>query len=285
VLQRFLLVCVLALGLLAAGCPAPVKQEAAPAVDRTPLSQPVSINLNFLGVEGQPDPTAEYLSKIDPDELRLFPIRFPVTNMTQFTKIDPAKDKLRFAFAALWGNYKAETKVLTLEPGKRGSVEFKLADASLRIEPKLLKPDKGIYELTLTLESGEVVGHFKVQGWGEHVPVSGASKALKTKQVYSDKVRRITGYEVYKTDDAKRQQQGLIFMGEGWSTDNDYMLPKWAKAPRIFPEVDLQVYPEYWFTMRDIVNSCHTIKSEPLGTPILLPASFGGGSCGGRSYG
>jgi hypothetical protein len=240
-------------------------KPAAPAAVIIPISQPVSVNLNFVGLKGQPDNTADFMSRFDQDEFKYFPLRYPVNNFAMYTRVKP-EDTMQFAFVSVWGQYKGELYGLQTKPSEKLTAEVELRNYRMHITPKLLKPDKGIYKVVLKHKDGTVIARLDIIEKGDYSELKADSKNIRVKRVFRDPLLKISGYEIWKSD-AKHDDLpllGLQVIAEGWGDSRwqQGLLPPWSKYKHVFPEVDLQVLPHEWFYGKTIQESCMRLRAS-----------------------
>jgi hypothetical protein len=255
-------VCIL-LGL--ASCNDKPKTLAAAPPVVIPISQPISVNLNFVGLKGQPDNTANFMGRFDQDEFKHFPLRYPVNNFAMYTKVKPA-DTMQFAFVSVWGEYKGELYGLQKKPEESSGTEIDINDYRLHITPRLLKPSKGMYKVVLKDKAGTVIARLDLEGKADAPKLKAGGKGFQVKRVFHDPLLRISGYEIWRAG-ANRDEKpllGLQVIAEGWADSRwqQGLLPPWSKYERVFPEVDIQVLPHEWFYGKTIQDSCMRLKAS-----------------------
>lgn len=250
-----------------AGCnkPQPAADLPEPEV-QIPASQDASINLNFLGLEGQPNNTAEFMSRFDHDEFKLFPLRFPVNNMKLFTPQIAKTDQMRFAFYCAWGELRTERYGLQTTSGEQQSVLIPLREYQLEVTPRLLKADQGMYRVVIRDADGAALATIDLEGKADDAQLKPA-KGYNVKQVYRDTKLRIAGYELRRSGASSLEYPllGLQVIAEGWDGRRDGSArPPWSDYLRVFPEVDLRVLPHDWFHSKNIQDSSKRLKASAM---------------------
>lgn len=266
--QRFTgLLLLLGAALLLTGCPqAPPPASPEPEV-KIPLSQDASINLNFVGLAGQPDNTEDFKSRFDSDEFKLFPLRFPVNNFELYTPRITAQDKMRFAFIAAWGELKSDLYGIEATAGEMPTTSIPLREYALDITPKLVKPDDGMYSIVIRHSDGTQLATLELKGQGDDAKLKAASGEYRVKQAFRDTRLRISGYEIWRKGDGRDDFPllGVQIIADGWGGGlGASARPGWAAYKKVFPEVDLRILPADWFHLKNIPDSCMRLKADGL---------------------
>jgi hypothetical protein len=203
-------------------------QAAAPAAAKAgkdiPPDQEISVNLVFAGLDKQ----------------------------------SKAKN-LDFNFKALWGEYRTESKPLSM-PASAGKSEARLNldVAKMRVVPKVVSATHGKYEVELTDPAGSLIGRFDIKDSGKQVEMLKSPTKYRTDLVYFHPERRLTGFAVYKAG-TREAEMGLIFVGKGWAEVEKTKKLDLSKG-YIFPEVDLVVLPKAWMQDNEMKETCNTLK-------------------------
>ncbi len=166
---------------------------------------------------------------------------------------------LDFDFKAFWGTYKSSVKTVSMPASaKRGEAQLDLGVAKLKVVPKIVSDMRGHYNVTLTDQSGSLIGGFNIADSGKQVSLSAQPTKYDARLVYYHAENRLTGWEISRKGSAT-PELGLIFVGNGWSYVENAKRPDMSKG-YLFPEVDMVVLPKAWMEDNEMKDSCNTLK-------------------------